>query len=59
MPGRDDLPAEIFQAGLNARVAGKLATDCPYPDQSGEREQWLEGWRKPDDVDEPPELGFA
>jgi ribosome modulation factor len=49
---------DIFQAGMNARGQGEPATACPYPDESGEREQWLEGWHKPD-LDEPEDLGFA
>ena len=31
---------------------------CPYPDESGDREQWLEGWHDPDQA-EPEELGLA
>ena len=41
-----------------ARGEGEPATACPYPDKSGEREQWLEGWHDPDQA-EPEELGFA
>ena len=49
---------DIFQAGMDARSQGKPATACPYPDEGGEREQWLEGWHEPDQA-EPDELGFA
>lgn len=50
---------DIFQTGMDARAYGEQVTACPYPDESGEREQWLEGWHGPDDIDEPDELGFA
>jgi ribosome modulation factor len=50
---------DIFQAGMNASGKGEPATACPYPDESGERRQWHEGWHEPDDIDEPEELGFV
>jgi hypothetical protein len=37
---------------------GMPAATHPYPDESGEREEWLEGWHDPDQA-EPEELGFA
>ena len=52
-------PSEIFQNGMDARARGELATACPYADEGWDREQWLEGWRKPDDIEQPPEMGFA
>ena len=59
MPDSDVSPSDIFKAGLDARAKGEPHTACPYPDESGEREQWLEGWHKPDGADAPDELGFA
>ena len=59
MPDPVEAANDIFKAGMEARSQGQPATACPYPDESGEREQWLEGWHKPDDLDEPDELGFA
>ena len=50
--------SDIFQAGVDARGKGEPVTACPYPDESGKREQWLEGWHDPDQA-EPEELGFA
>ena len=44
---------------MNASGKGEPATACPYPDESGERRQWHEGWHEPDDIDEPEELGFV
>ena len=35
-----------------------MAPACPYPDESGEREQWLEGWHEPDQAG-AEEVGFA
>ena len=58
MPDPAKAANDIFQAGMDARGQGEPATACPYPDESGEREQWMEGWHKPD-LDEPEELGFA
>ena len=48
----------IFQAGLDARGEGKPVEARPYPDESGEREQWEEGWHEPDQA-EAEELAFA
>ncbi len=33
-----------------------MAPACPYPDESGERERWLEGRHEPDQA-EAEELG--
>ena len=59
MPDPAKAATDVFQAGMDARGQGKPVEACPYPDESGEREQWLEGWHEPDDIDEPEELGFA
>ena len=59
MPDLSKSPEDIFKAGVAARVRGEQVAACPYPDESGEREQWLEGWHEPDALDEPDELGFA
>jgi ribosome modulation factor len=59
MPDPAKTAEDVFQAGMAARGKGEPVTACPYPDESGEREQWLEGWHEPDDIDEPDELGFA
>jgi ribosome modulation factor len=59
VPDFSKSPEDIFKAGMDARVRGEQVTACPYPDESGEREHWLEGWHEPDDLDEPDELGFA
>ena len=42
MPDPAKAASNIFQAGMDARGKGEPATACPYPDKSGEREQWLE-----------------
>jgi ribosome modulation factor len=49
---------DVFQAGMDARGKGEPATASPYPDESGKREQWLEGWHDPDQA-EPEDLRFA
>ncbi len=58
MPDPAKAANDIFRAGMDARGEGEPASACPYPDEGGEREQWMEGWHKPD-LDEPEELGFA
>jgi ribosome modulation factor len=58
MPDPAKAASDIFQTGMDARGKGEPATAFPYPDESGEREQWLEGWHDPDQA-EPEELGFA
>ncbi len=52
-------PEDIAKAGMDARARGDDIAVCPYPNGSGERQQWLEGWHKPDSMDVPVELGFA
>jgi ribosome modulation factor len=56
MPDPAKAASDIFQTGMDARGKGEPATAFPY--ESGEREQWLEGWHDPDQA-EPEELGFA
>ena len=58
MPDPAKAANDTFMAGIEARRQGKPVETCPYPDESGEREQWLEGWHNPDQA-EPDELGFA
>ncbi len=58
MAASEDVAGDAVKAGMDARGRGEAVTACPYPDGSGERVQWLEGWHKPD-LGEPEELGFA
>ena len=40
-------PPDALGAGINAYGSGRARSDCPYPADSSERTQWLEGWDRP------------
>lgn len=35
----------ICEEGKAAHAAGKMLHDCPYPQESDERELWIMGWQ--------------
>ncbi len=46
------LPSQVFAEGMSARGLGKPVTACPYPEGSGDRDAWTDGWHEGDALDE-------
>ncbi len=43
---------ECFQEGWDAHSAGAQRKDCPYPTETEEAEDWVEGWDSYEGLDE-------
>ena len=47
----DKSATDAFAEGLHSRRHHRVDTTCPYPPGSIERQDWLDGWHKPDALD--------